>query len=80
LAAAFLRLMCAARRWRLMALLYCLPIMLCFYLNCIDNAVIMKTWLRSFNIYLLAAAVVFAGGCSSHSLSPKKDYATLSIF
>ena len=41
----------------------------------------MKSWLRSFNIYLLAAGAVFAGGCSSmHRLNPNKDYATLSVF
>jgi hypothetical protein len=41
----------------------------------------MKSWLRSFNIYLLAAGTVIAGGCSSvPRLSANKDYATLSIF
>jgi len=41
----------------------------------------MQSWLRSFNIYLLAAGAVFAGGCSSmHRLNPNKDYATLSVF
>jgi hypothetical protein len=40
----------------------------------------MKTWLRSFNIYLLAAGAVLAGGCGSSHLSPRKEYATLSIF
>ena len=39
----------------------------------------MKSRLRSFNIYLLAAAVL-AGGCSSHRLSMNKQYATLNIF
>jgi len=40
----------------------------------------MKSWLRSINIFLLAAAAVFAGGCSTHHLSMNKDYATLSIY
>jgi len=40
----------------------------------------MKIWLRSFNIYLLAAGAVLGGGCGSSHLSAKKEYATLSIF
>jgi hypothetical protein len=40
----------------------------------------MKYWLRSFNIYLLAAGTVLACGCASHRLSVNKQYATLSIF
>lgn len=40
----------------------------------------MKNWLRSINIYLLAAGVVLGGGCGSNRLSPNKEYATLSIF
>jgi len=40
----------------------------------------MKTWLRSFNIYFLAAGAVLASGCGSNRLSPNKEYATLSIF
>ena len=40
----------------------------------------MKSWLRSFNIYLLAAGAVLGGGCGSNRLSPNKEYATLSIF
>jgi hypothetical protein len=39
----------------------------------------MKSCLRSFNIYLLAAAAL-GGGCGSNYLSPNKEYATLSIF
>jgi hypothetical protein len=37
----------------------------------------MKSWLRSFNIYLL---VLLAGGCQSNGLSMKKDYATLRVY
>jgi hypothetical protein len=40
----------------------------------------MKSWLHSFNIYLLAAGVVLGSGCASRSLSANKDYATLSVY
>jgi hypothetical protein len=40
----------------------------------------MKTWRRSFNIFLLAAGVVLGGGCHSSGLNPNKQYATVSIF
>ena len=40
----------------------------------------MKSWLRSFNIYLLAAGAVLAGGCGSHTLSMKKEYSTLRVY
>lgn len=38
----------------------------------------MKSWLRSFNIYLLGA--VLAGGCDSNHLSMRKEYSTLRVY
>ncbi|MGA2543479.1 MAG: hypothetical protein ABSG78_18165 [Verrucomicrobiota bacterium] len=39
----------------------------------------MKSCLRSFNIYLLAAAAL-AGGCSSNHFSMRKEYSTLRVY
>jgi hypothetical protein len=39
----------------------------------------MKSWLLSFNTYLLAAALL-GGGCGSNRLSADKQYATVSVF
>ena len=40
----------------------------------------MKSWLRSFNIYLLAAGAVLGSGCHLNHLSANKDYTTLSVY
>ena len=41
----------------------------------------MKSWLRLFNIYLLAALAALGGGCaSSGHLSMKKEYSTLRVY
>lgn len=40
----------------------------------------MKFWLRSFNIYLLAAAAALASGCGSNFFGMKKEYSTLRVY
>jgi hypothetical protein len=40
----------------------------------------MKSWLRSFNIYLFAAAVFLAAGCGTHRLDKSKEYTFLRVF
>jgi len=41
----------------------------------------MKSWLRSFNLYLLAALAALGGGCvSSGHLSMSKEYSTLRVY
>ena len=54
--------------------------MLCFYRSCVVNLTNMKSWLRSFNIYLWAAGMMLACGCGSNSLSMNKDYTLLKVF
>jgi hypothetical protein len=72
LSAAVLRLMYFRRRWRLMTLLDCLPIILYFVRVLRFCVVTMKVCARRFNVYFaLAAAVALLCGCQTNKHAEK---------